>query len=203
MKLKYYLRGIGIGMVVTAVIMSISFASRSQTMTDEEIKIRARELGMKESTILIESSLPSEESPEESLEEGSVESTEESTEEGSVESAEETAGVSSGDEAEERISDEDTQQASVEEPVESSEKKPIEEAEPSLEGELVRIEIRRGDTSVSVSEKLLQAGLIEDAGEYDRYLCANGYDKSIHVDRFDIPVGAGHEEIAKIITKRQ
>lgn len=176
MKLKYYLRGIGIGMVVTAVIMSISFASRSQTMTDEEIKIRARELGMKESTILIESSLSSEESPEE----------------GSVESAEETAGVSSGDEAEERVSDADTQQASMEEP-----------AEPSLEGEFVRIEIRRGDTSVSVSEKLLQAGLIEDAGEYDRYLCANGYDKSIHVDRFDIPVGAGHEEIAKIITKRQ
>lgn len=195
MKLKYYLRGIGIGMVVTAVIMSISFAGRSQTMTDEEIKIRARELGMKESTILIESSLSSEESPEES--------SEESPEESPEESSEETAGVSSGDEAEERVSDEDTQQASMEEPVESSEEKTIEEAEPSLEGEFVRIEIRRGDTSVSVSEKLLQAGLIEDAGEYDRYLCANGYDKSIHVDSFDIPVGAGHEEIAKIITKRQ
>ena len=39
MKLKYYLRGLGIGMIVTALILGISFSNRqdqtSQIMTDD------------------------------------------------------------------------------------------------------------------------------------------------------------------------
>ena len=41
MKLKYYLRGLGIGMIVTALILGISFSNRqdqtSQIMTDDQI----------------------------------------------------------------------------------------------------------------------------------------------------------------------
>ena len=40
MKLKYYLRGLGIGMAVTALILGISFSGRqgqeAQTLTDEQ-----------------------------------------------------------------------------------------------------------------------------------------------------------------------
>ncbi len=50
MNLKYYLRGLGIGVFVTAVIMGI--ASGKEQMTDEEVRLRARELGMVESTLL-------------------------------------------------------------------------------------------------------------------------------------------------------
>ncbi len=53
MKLKYYLRGLGLGIVVTAVIMSIS-ASKDRKMTNEEIISRAKQLGMIESTVLTE-----------------------------------------------------------------------------------------------------------------------------------------------------
>ena len=42
MKLKYYLRGLGIGMIVTALILGISFSNRqdqtSQIMTDDQIR---------------------------------------------------------------------------------------------------------------------------------------------------------------------
>lgn len=55
LKLKYYLRGLGLGIVVTAVIMSI-IKSKDNKMTDEEIMARAKQLGMIESTVLIESS---------------------------------------------------------------------------------------------------------------------------------------------------
>ena len=55
MKLKYYLRGIGIGMLVTALILSISYLNHNK-MSDEEVKKRAKELGMVESTSLIEAS---------------------------------------------------------------------------------------------------------------------------------------------------
>lgn len=50
MKLKYYLRGLGIGIVVTAIIMSIT--SKPEEMTDAQIKMRALELGMVEESVL-------------------------------------------------------------------------------------------------------------------------------------------------------
>ncbi|MDE5679923.1 MAG: hypothetical protein K2I01_05765, partial [Lachnospiraceae bacterium] len=51
MKLKYYLRGLGIGILVTVLLMTVA-AGKRRTMTDEEIKERARELGMSESIVL-------------------------------------------------------------------------------------------------------------------------------------------------------
>ena len=50
MKLKYYLRGLGIGVVVTAIIMSIT--SKPVELTDAQIKMRAAELGMVEESVL-------------------------------------------------------------------------------------------------------------------------------------------------------
>lgn len=51
MELKYYLRGIGLGIIVTAVIMGFALPNE-RTMTDDQVRKRARELGMIESTIL-------------------------------------------------------------------------------------------------------------------------------------------------------
>lgn len=51
MKLKYYLRGLGLGIVVTAIIMSI-VSSKNRKMTDAEIIARAKQLGLIESTVL-------------------------------------------------------------------------------------------------------------------------------------------------------
>ena len=51
MKLKYYLRGLGIGILVTAMILGLVTKEKGN-MTDEEIKARARELGMVEQRTL-------------------------------------------------------------------------------------------------------------------------------------------------------
>ena len=53
MELKYYLRGLGVGIAVAAIIMGIAL-SGDQTMTDTEIIARAKELGMVENTVLAE-----------------------------------------------------------------------------------------------------------------------------------------------------
>ncbi len=51
MNLKYYLRGLGIGIIVSVIIMFvISLQSDNNSMTDEEIIQRARELGMVEAS---------------------------------------------------------------------------------------------------------------------------------------------------------
>lgn len=48
MNLKYYLRGLGIGIIVTAVIMGIAAGRNKESLSDAEIKERAKELGMVE-----------------------------------------------------------------------------------------------------------------------------------------------------------
>ena len=48
MNLKYYLRGLGIGVIVTAVIMLVLSSQNTRTLTDEEIKQKAKALGMVE-----------------------------------------------------------------------------------------------------------------------------------------------------------
>jgi hypothetical protein len=46
-KLKYYLRGLGIGIFLTSIIFMIGmYVNRKDLFSDEEIMVRARELGM-------------------------------------------------------------------------------------------------------------------------------------------------------------
>ena len=51
MERKYYLRGLGLGIAVTAVIMGIALSGNG-AMTNDEIIARAKELGMVENTVL-------------------------------------------------------------------------------------------------------------------------------------------------------
>ena len=46
MKLKYYLRGMGIGIILTAIVMGFALGGRKATMSDAEVIQRAKTLGM-------------------------------------------------------------------------------------------------------------------------------------------------------------
>lgn len=50
MKLKFYFIGLGMGIIVTAIIMEIALASRTRPMSDEEVIVRAKQLGMVEAS---------------------------------------------------------------------------------------------------------------------------------------------------------
>ena len=50
MKLKFYFIGLGMGIIVTAIIMEIALASKSRPMSDEEVIVRAKQLGMVEAS---------------------------------------------------------------------------------------------------------------------------------------------------------
>ncbi|MBR5760425.1 MAG: hypothetical protein IKX87_00200, partial [Lachnospiraceae bacterium] len=103
--------------------------------------------------------------------------------------------------------------ASVEEPEPESELEP--EGPPAINpmpddetgyvnsGETVLIKVIKGDSSVSVSRRIFEAGLVESAVEFDNYLCENHYDKSISVGEYEIEQGADFETIAKTITRRR
>jgi outer membrane biosynthesis protein TonB len=54
MERKYYLRGLGLGIVVTAIIMGMMLSGKEK-MSDEDVIARAKELGMVEDTVLSDS----------------------------------------------------------------------------------------------------------------------------------------------------
>ena len=62
------------------------------------------------------------------------------------------------------------------------------------------ITVGSGDGSYSVSKKLADVGAIESAGDFDTYLCNNGYDKKIRTGTYTIPANASEEQMARIIT---
>ena len=50
MKLKYYLRGMGIGIILTAIVMGFALGGRKAALSDAEVIKRAKALGMTEAT---------------------------------------------------------------------------------------------------------------------------------------------------------
>lgn len=200
MKLKYYLRGLGIGILVTTVILSLAGVGR-KNMTDEEVVKRAKELGMVESTLL--SDLPDQTKTDE------VRPTEPEISlqpETSEPEPEESASTPETPEAPEEtpVAPEETPEAPKETPV-VPEETPVspEDGNPDIPaGETVTLVIGRGESSTTVSKNLKKAGIVEDAAAFDRFLCNNGYDKKIITGTYEIPYGASEEEIAKIITRK-
>ncbi|MBQ8325708.1 MAG: hypothetical protein IJX86_01445 [Lachnospiraceae bacterium] len=62
--------------------------------------------------------------------------------------------------------------------------------------------MERGDASYTVCKKLVEAGVIEDAKDFDSYLSKNGYDKRVRTGSHQVPVGGSYEEIAKAIASK-
>lgn len=203
MKLKYYLRGLGIGMAVTALILGISFSGRqgqeAQTLTDEQIRERASELGMVDSSELTLAALASSaaQTPETTIEPEAAAETETTTE------PEATAEPKMTTEPEATAEPEmTTEPETTAEPEMTTEPEATEEPELTTvpEQSQTTITIKKGSDSGSVSRMLYEAGLVENAKAFDNYLCNNGYSRSINPGIYEIAPGTSEEEIAKIIT---
>ena len=73
MKLKYYLRGMGIGIILTAIVMGFALGGRKTTISDAEVIERAKALGMIDGNGVLDSGTDSSEvSLDDSLTPGSA-----------------------------------------------------------------------------------------------------------------------------------
>lgn len=214
MKLNYYMRGLGIGIVVTALLMGIASSGKKEQMTDEEIRQRAMEMGMVDGNIVLADMPENHEDEEEQKEEGN-EKEEVLTSlsgNGSADNKDSAKDTQTGQQGQEndkeaenlKTENGDDSEGEPEEggegPEETLGDNPRENGE--TVNEIIVISINSGDGSRVVANKLLQAGLIEDAAAFDEYLCRNGYDKRLKTGRHDIPVNATDEEIAASITTK-
>lgn len=225
-RLKYYLRALGIGIIVATLLTGYSRRGQAQ-MTDEEILQRAAALGMTErqGTLLagIASATqqptvePTAEPTAAPTAEPTTAPTAEPTAEPTVEpTAEPTAEPTTEPTAEPTVAPtaEPTTKPTAEptaEPITAPTAESTAEptAEPATEptdvptGDTVTLVIQRGESSMTVSKSLQELGLVEDYKDYDKFLCDGGYDHYISAGIYEIPINSSYEEIVRIISKKQ
>ncbi len=183
MKLKYYLRGLGIGMIVTTLILMICFSLQKHELSDEEIKQRAAVLGMvmpdSEPTKASETAVSE---TEDALDEAK-QPEEASPKDGEKNSeAKQTAGQGAN---------RPTQNAS-----EISD--PPAEAMAHQDGPY-RLTVERGEVCRTICEKLAVNGIVEDSELFRQYLSQIGYASKISIGTYDIPYGLTMEEVAAVL----
>lgn len=184
MNLKFFLRGLGLGIVLTAIIMTVAASGKKVTLTNDEIKAKAKELGMIEDKVLTdymaevnnkaddEEMMPEQEAvPVEDAELDNSEASEETEEEPSDDAALKQA--------------DDLQ---------------LEEGMTKENEEPTTFTVKKGESPYSIAVRLQENGLIISASDFDTFLLNNGYDRRIVASEYKIPADADEETIAKIIT---
>lgn len=172
MKLRFYMRGLGIGIIVTALILGI-VSPQKNTANDADEQMA----GTVDSQAVVLSDLKENQTSEPKAVQtpGADAETKTSEPTGAAENDNTTKDTSGHEQSKDNIS-------------------------VRTEGTIVTFTIEHGAGSEAVSKKLEEAGLIESASSFNRFLCDNGYSKSIRAGEYEIPVGAGEEEIVGIIT---
>lgn len=193
MKLKYFLRGLGMGVLVTALIMTISGnASRKVSLTEEEIIKRAEQLGM----VMEDDSIEGLDNLS-STEDLSVSGESAKPENPGIEDSKKTAEPEESKEPSESSQPKESPKPSQSSQPEESEK-PKESKKPDRK---ITFVIKAGMSSGMIATALENAGLIDDAKAFDEYMCDKGYDSKISTGTYEIPDGADYDRIIDAITK--
>lgn len=185
MKFKYYLKGIGIGIIFATIILVISGFIHKDNLSDEEIIKRAKELGM----VMADS---------EESDDGLFGKKEDSETESEPESqAPSESQMESESQPESEVpSESESQPESPSESESEVQKEPVTE-----ESTQYVFHVLPGDTPKIIARKLEELGLVDSASDFRAYLSDNGYAKKIRTGSYTITVGMSYEEIADIITR--
>ena len=219
MRLKYYLRGVGIGIVITTIIFMISMSlHRNDTQPQNKTADDGRSTTISE----LEESTQKEDAGGTETEEADTGDTEkpnkEKTDTDKTDTDKTTTNQPDTDKKDSDQSDAskktptdntaknngtdakgDTKTNSTSAQQNSSKK----ETKPDAgQKEKVRFEIKGGEYSDTVCKKLKEEGLIDDAEAFNTYLIQKDYDNAILPGIYDIPKDSTYEEIAALLTTK-
>lgn len=197
MKLRYYLRGLGLGMIVAAAFLAAVYQHQGAALSDREIMSRAADLGM---TMPETAMLATQTSTQDAT------ATETAAQETKVTAAADSgqAALSSAAETVSAAESTTTKESAAKESTAVKESAAVKESTAAKESiaAMVTLTVAHGDDSSRVARKAAAAGLVPDAAAFDAYLCQNGYDRRISAGTYEIASGATQEEIARKITGR-
>ncbi len=190
MKLKYYMRGLGIGIILTTLIIAI--ANPKKEISDQEVKKRAEALGMvmkEESNKNLEDILASV-GP---TKPATVTTTPAPT---PVLTPEPTPTVTPTPEPTPTV-------APTPKPTPTPEPVPTKEPQKEVTTGKITFTIEKGMSSNKVSQLLVTKGLIKDAEDFNQYIVSIGKASVIRVGTYTLAEGASYDEIVEEITSRQ
>ena len=203
MRLKYYLRGLGTGILFATIILMISY---SYKMSDKQIKEKALKIGMvyPEKTTVTEE-IKTTDSESENTTTGEENSQTETTKEETTTSKVEETTTSKVEETttkEETTKEETTKEQTTQE---STTKEPQTEETTTKNNADVKtyvLTVTARTSSKQVAMALESAGIISNYKEFDDYLCDNGYASNIQNGKFTITSDMSYKQIAETITSK-
>lgn len=192
MKFKYFLRGLGLGILFSSIIFLAAYQGNSpKKLTDAEVIKRAKELGMVEEDTPLKGLLSSEEKASEKDKEKSTANEKDVKQDASVQENTEQDTVST---TEAKSSEESSQKES------DSAQASTENKDTDQNKEKVTLTIEGGASSYPVCQRLQELGMIDSAEEFDSYLVEQGYASRIRVGTHTLKKGMSFYEIAEAIS---
>lgn len=189
MKMKFFLRGLGIGILVTTLVLCVSYRKQN---SDQSVVERARELGMEFPEKSPEIMLPPSASPEMAISGSAVAITPQQPQ---VTPIAQVTPIT-------QVSPSPAPVAATVQPQGNVTPQPVEKPKVTDERKTRTFTVRSGLLSSSVAREMKAAGVIADDEALDDYLEKSGLARKVRAGKYKIPVGASYEEIARIITRQ-
>jgi len=200
MKLKYYLRGTGVGIILTAIVFSI--ANPRQELSDDEIIRRATGLGM----VMKDEDNPSLDKLINEMKPSAAEAVTTQDSEGTDNVDTEATVTAAPDDNMQPEDLEDIDEKNNEDKLaqHEPENEAVEDLQPEeeIEAEEISFTIERGMSSIAVANLLEKIGLVDDADSFNEYIVAQGKAAVIRTGSFSLPKGSSYQEIMDVITKK-
>lgn len=186
--MKKYLRGLGVGIVVTAFILSITGANKNEKLTDIQIIQKAQELGMvtedeynsvNSELSDVKANINDLKSKLENVDES--QNTQENSSDAQADQNTETAIEDTSNTTESTSNNVTTQETNIDGSV--------------SETTTVNFDIIPGMGSESVAKLLEQKGIIDSASEFNNYIVDTGNANNLQVGEYNVTTGDSYDTI--------
>ena len=202
MRLKYYLRGLGLGIIFAVFIMMVGYRNHGSSMSDSQIIEKAKALGMVETE---DSSGMKTDNKTDGKTDKKIDSSEPDTSTADTSTAEDTQTGTDNTDADNTT---DTADADTTAPSDAAATDPAasdvagaDAAQPQ-QNTTFTITVGGGDTCRMIAERLQTAGIIDDAEKFRVYMGQKGVDQFIADGSHEIPYGASYDDIINILTQK-
>lgn len=201
MRLKYYLRGLGLGIIFAVFIMMVGYRNHGSSMSDSEIIEKAKALGMVETED--SSGMKSDKKTNNKTDEKSdkkIDTSEPDTTIADTSAAEDTQTGTDNTDADNIAGTADVDTTALSD-VAATDSAASDAAQPQ-QNTTFTVTVGSGDTCRMIAERLQAAGIIDDAEKFRAYMGQKGVDQFIADGDHEIPYGASYDDIINILTQK-
>lgn len=191
MRLKYYLRGLGLGIIFTC-LMFMLFSNKKADNTDQ--------MDINQQLETTTETLSNQTSGDDKNDTANDEAVSGSADVQNNTDAEDDVNAQNNADAQ-NIADNQTGASDTTDASNQTDDSNItgETGTDDVQDEYVTLVIEKGDIARDVAESLYEDGIIDDAESFRKYLGETGVSRTLHAGEYNIKVGSTYEEIVELL----